>query len=83
MVTKKKVVTKKTASVKSVAVSKASTMGNKKLHIVLGDTLMAKFERKCKKLGMSKSEIGRILIEYFVKNDMEVTPPSVTSTKLK
>ena len=75
MVTKKKVVKKVAA--KTPSVDAKAPLTNKKLHVVLGDPLMNKYERKCKKLGMSKSEIGRILIEFFVKNDLEVTPPSV------
>lgn len=71
-VVKKKVAAKKTADVKPI---------NPKLHVVLGDALMVKFDRKCNKLDMKKSDVTRVLIEYFIKNELEVTPPSVTKRK--
>lgn len=71
MVTKKKAV-------------KKAPLSNNKLHVVLGDNLMDRYIRSCADLGkdgMSKSEVGRLLIEGFVDGAIKITPPKVTQKK--
>ena len=72
MINRKKVTKKK------VAVKSNVTPLNPKLHVVLGDSTMVKFERKCKKLNMRKSDVTRVLIDFFNNNELEVTPATAT-----
>lgn len=73
-VAKKKVATK-TAATKAVAPKAALT--NTKLHAVLGETLMRKYERRCAKSGMTKSEVARILVEAFANGSITITAPAL------
>lgn len=65
-------------------VLKKVPMSNNKLHVVLGDPLMDRYVRSCADLGkdgMSKSEVGRLLIEAFVDGVIKIVPPKVTQKK--
>ena len=61
----------------------ASALSNKKLHVVLGER-MPDYEKACASVGangMTKSEVGRLLIEAFVDGHIKITPPKVTQKK--
>lgn len=92
MATAKKVVKKKTSvkkkssavpglPVKKVDKAKAKALGNNKLHVVLGDPLMKKYEGQCEAIKMSKSEVGRLLIDAFANGVIKITVPKVSQTK--
>lgn len=77
MVTTKKKAVKKKVAVKQPTVSPQATG---KLHIVTGDVLMRKFERKCKSVKMSKSEVARLLLTAFVDGSIVVSEPTAKQT---
>jgi len=60
--------------------SRETSVPDKKLHIVVGN-LFGRYEARCKKLGMSKSEVGRILINAFVKGNIKIEPPTIKQTR--
>ena len=77
MAPKKKVV-KKAAVKKTVA----NTLSNKKLHVVLGDK-MNNFEAKCESIGMTKSEVGRLLAETFIDGTVKIIPAKVNKKTIR
>lgn len=77
MATAKKKVVKKQAV-------KKKALSNNKLHAVLGDELMGKYETQCSKVGasgMTKSEVARLLAEAFANGVITITAPKVTQKK--
>jgi len=79
----KKITTKKTSVKKAPVkrVAKNVALGTSKLHVVLGDPLMLNFVQKCETIGMSKSEVGRLLIDAFSNGTIKITVPKVSQTK--
>ena len=72
MVTKKKAVKK--------AATKSAPLSNTKLHVVLGDG-MPKYVEACATVGMTKSEVGRLLCNAFVDGVIKVTPAKASQKK--
>ena len=64
-------------------VAKKKPLTNNKLHAVLGDDLMVKYEAQCAKVGsgMTKSEVARLLAESFANGGIVITPPKVAQKK--
>ncbi len=85
MVTKKKSVKKRTAKKRTAkadprlaAVSAALT--NNKLHVVMGEGMVG-YVAACEDVGMSKSEVGRLLCNAFVDGVIEITPAKASQKK--
>lgn len=72
---------KKKAVKKKVAKKKPLT--NTKLHAVLGDELMRRYEAKCDGINMTKSEVARELAMAFADGIVTITPPKVSKKKIK
>ena len=55
----------------------------KNLHIVLGEERMCALEERCNEVDVSKSEVGRLLIEAFIAGAIEVEAAKATVVKNK
>lgn len=59
----------------STTVKKKKT-ASPKVHMVLGDRLAKQFDARLKKLGMTRSEAGRVMVQAFVDGDIDISPPA-------
>jgi hypothetical protein len=80
MVTKKKAVKKRTAKADPRLAAVSAALTNNKLHVVMGEGMVG-YVAACEDVGMTKSEVARLLCTSFVEGGIKITPAKASQKK--